>query len=294
MFTAQMFILLRLKDGLLILATTLELYLLMYPIRRMRLAKGAGVFYSIPFRTGKMPIFWVWILTVLLWIFTILLLVSSGITYRELASRLKLVVDTPVELPVPLSAFPKKIGQWVGKDVPIPQNIQNVAGNDAFLSRLFMSNLSNDWANVYIAYTAHPRTMLGHRPQICYVAGGWVHDSTEETDATSSTGREFPCLVHRFHRPSPETGEMVVLNFYIVNGQLTSDERVFSGVGWRTPNIDGNPARYVTQVQISSVVENSIRSVARDITELVLDYFPDENGKVRAVEYVEPSSDVKK
>ena len=287
MFTAQMVILLRLKDGLLILATTLELYLLMYPIRHKRMAKGAGVFYSIPFRTGKIPVFWVWILAVLL-------LVSSGITYRVLASRLKLVIDTPVELPVPLSAFPKKIGQWVGKDVPIPQNIQSVAGNDAFLNRLFMSNLSNDWANVYIAYTAHPRTMLGHRPQTCYVAGGWVHDSTELTDVTSSAGREFSCLLHRFHRPAPGTEEMVVLNFYIVNGQLTSDEKVFSGVGWRTPNIDGNPARYVTQVQISSVVENSVRSVARDIAELVLDYFPDENGKVRAVEYVELSSDVKK
>ena len=270
-----------------ILATTLELYLLMYPIRRKRLAKGEGIFYSIPFRAGKMPVFWVWILAVLL-------LVSSGITYRVLASRLKLVVDTPVELPVPLSAFPKKIGQWVGKDVQIPQNIQNVAGNDAFLSRLFMSNLSNDWANVYIAYTAHPRTMLGHRPQICYVAGGWVHDSTELTDMTSSAGREFSCLLHRFHRPAPETEEMVVLNYYIVNGRLTSDEKVFSGVGFRTPNIDGDPARYVTQVQISSVVENSVRLAARDIAELVLDFFPDENGKVRAVEYVEPSSEVKK
>ena len=287
MFTAQMIVLLRFKDGLLILATTLELYLLMYPIRRKRLAKRARVFYSIPFRTGKMPVFLVWILAVLL-------LVSSGITYRVLASRLKLVVDTPVELPVPLSAFPKKIGQWVGKDVPIPQNIQSAAGNDAFLNRLFMSNLSNDWANVYIAYTAHPRTMLGHRPQICYVAGGWVHDSTELTDVISSAGREFSCLLHRFHRPAPETEEMVVLNFYIVNGRLTSDEKVFSGVGWRTPNIDGNPARYATQVQISSVFENSVRSAARDIAELVLDYFPDANGKVRAVEYVEHSSDVRK
>jgi len=287
MFTAQMVILLRLKEGLLISATTLELYLLMYPIRRKRLAKGVGVFSSIPFRMGKMPIIWVWILAVLL-------LVCSGATYRVLASRLKLIVDTPVELPVPLSAFPKQIGLWAGKDVPIPPNIQRAAGNDAFLNRLFINKLSNQWANVYIAYTAHPRTMMGHRPQICYVAGGWVRESTELTKVTSSTGREIPCLLHRFRRPSPETEETVVLNFYIVNGQLTSDERVFSGVGWRTPNINGNPARYVTQVQISSLFENSVRSAARDITERVLDYFPDENGKVRAIEYVGTSSDVNK
>jgi hypothetical protein len=256
----------------------------MYPIGRKLLVQVAGVLYSIPYRAGKMPVFWVWILAVLL-------LVSSGITYRVLASHLKLVVDIPVELPVSLNAFPKQIGLWTGEDVPIPPNIQRAAGNDAFLNRLFINKSSNQWANVYIAYTAHPRTMMGHRPRICYVAGGWVHDGTELTSETSKTGRAIPCLLHRFRRPSPETEETVVLNFYIVNGRLTSDERVFSGVGFRTPNIDGDPARYVTQVQISSVFENSVRSAARDIAELVLDYFPDENGKVRAIEYVETSSD---
>jgi len=267
------------------LATTLELYPLMYPIRRKHLDNGKEIFDSIPFRTGKVLVF-------LVWIFAVLLLVSSGITYRVLASRLKLVVDNPVELPVPLSAFPKKIGNWAGKDVSIPVNIVRAAKNDAFLNRFFVNDVSNQWANVYIAYTAHPRTMLGHRPQICYVAGGWVHEDTKLTNVTSSAGREVPCLLHRFRRPSPETEETVVLNFYIVNGRLTSDERVFSGVGFRTPNIDGDPARYVTQVQISSVFENSVRSAAEDITEQVLDFFPDENGKVRAAKYVGTSSDV--
>ena len=112
-----------------------------------------------------------------------------------------------------------------------------------------------------------------------------MHESSRQTSVISNKGREFPCLLHRFHRPYPETEATVVLNFYIVNGQITSDEGVFSGVGWRTPNINGDPARYVTQVQISSVFENSIRSIARDIAEVILDYFPDENGNVRALEY---------
>jgi len=259
----------------------------MYSVRGKYLAITAEVFYSGPFRSGKISVFFVWIIAVLL-------LVSSGITYRALAARLKLVVGTPVELPVPLSAFPKQIGPWSGEDVPIPVNIQRVARNDAFLNRLFVNEARNQWANVYIAYTAHPRTMLGHRPQICYIAGGWVHDSSSQTVVTSNAGREFPCLLHRFHRPYPETEETVVLNFYIVNGQLTSDERVFSGVGWRTPNIDGDPARYVTQVQISSVFENSVRSAAEDIAEVVLDFFPDENGYVRALEYAGYSNAGKK
>jgi hypothetical protein len=259
----------------------------MYLVRHKHLIKVAEVFYSIPFRSGKIPVSFVWFIAVLL-------LISSGITYRVLAYRLNLVVSTPVKLPVPLSSFPKQIGQWSGEDVPIPKNIQLVARNDAFLNRLYTNKSSNRWANVYIAYTAHPRTMLGHRPQICYVAGGWVHESSGQTNVTSSEGREFPCLLHHFHRPYPETEATVVLNFYIVNGQITSDEGVFSGVGWRTPNINGDPAHYVTQVQISSVFENSIRSIAKDIEEVILDYFPDENGHVRALEYAGSTGSEKK
>jgi len=220
----------------------------------------------------------------------VILLMSCGITYRVLATRLRLVVETPVALPVLLTAFPKRIGPWLGKDVLIPLNIQRAAGNDASLKRLYTNDVNNQWVNVYIAYTAHPRTMLGHRPRICYVAGGWVHDTTQEVTIRSTTGRVVPCLIHRFHQPAPSNEEILVLNFYIVNGQLTSDDRVFSGVGWRTPNINGDPARYVTQVQVSSILENSIRTAAEDMVELILDFFPDEAGRVRAVEYGNSSS----
>ena len=256
----------------------------MYPIRRKQLVKRMEDFYEIHAAGGRVPTWFAWVLA-------LALCVSAGITYRLLASRSELVVGAPVMLPVPLTTFPKQIGHWIGEDVPIPENIQRVAGNDAFVNRLYSNKMSNQWANVYIAYTAHPRTMLGHRPQICYVAGGWVHDGTQTSTVSSIAGREIPCLVHRFHRPAPENEETVVLNFYVVNGRLTSDERVFSGVGWRTPNIGGDPARYVTQVQIGSVLENSIRAAAAEMAEKILEFFPDENGKVRAAQHVQAASD---
>jgi len=209
------------------------------------------------------------------------LLILSGIVYRVLACRLKLVVETPIKLPVPLNDFPTQISDWVGKNVPIPPNIQRVAGNDDFLNRLYIKELANQWANIYVAYSARPRTMLGHRPQVCYVGGGWIHDSTEHAEVISNSGRKIPCLIHRFHMPAPSYEERVVLNFYIVNGQLTNDESGFSGVGWRTPNIAGNTARYVAQVQISSVLENSVRILTKDITERILEFFPDETGSVQ-------------
>ena len=220
----------------------------------------------------------------LVWFLAMMLLIGFGIAYRALASRLRLVVDTPVALPVLLTAFPEQVGAWIGKDVPIPPNIERAAGNDAYLKRFYSNEVSNQWVNLYVAYTAHPRTMLGHRPRICYVAGGWVHDSTQMVTIISNAGRRVPCLIHRFHRPDPGKEEIIVLNFYIVNGQVTWDERVFSGVGWRTPNINGDPARYVTQVQISSILENSVRTAAEEMVELILEFFPDREGKVKAAE----------
>jgi hypothetical protein len=215
---------------------------------------------------------------------SLVLMILSGAAYRVLASRLKLVVETPIELPVLLSSFPVQIGGWVGKDVPIPPNIQRVAGNDDFLNRLYINESANQWANIYIAYSARPRTMLGHKPEVCYVGGGWIHDSTELSEVISDSGRRIPYRIHHFHMPAPSYEERVVLNFYILNGQITNDESDFSSVGWRTPNIAGNAARYVAQVQISSVLENSIRAAAKDMTELILDFFPDKNGEVKATD----------
>jgi hypothetical protein len=230
-------------------------------------------------RTRKVNIY-----TLIVWFLAFILVAASGLTYRVLTLHLKHITETPLVLPIPLSSVPTELGTWAGKDVPIPQNIQRVTGNDDFINRLYINNLNNEWVNVYIAYTARPRTMLGHRPEVCYVGGGWVLDSTQPAQVISVGGRKIPCQIHNFHRPSPESEQITVLNFYIVNGCLTSDESVFSGLGWRTPNIAGNPARYVAQVQISSVLENSVRRAASDMTEVIRDFFPDENGKLKAAE----------
>ena len=219
------------------------------------------------------------------WMLAILLLLCAGIVYRITAQQLQLVVDTSIKLPYPLSTFPTEVGNWSGKDVPIPYTIQQAAGNDDFLSRFYINELTKEWANVYIAYSARPRMMLGHKPQVCYVGNGWILDSTESSKVISPSGTTIPCLVHRFHKPAPDNMKVVVLNFYILNGQIISDESSFSGVGWRTPNIAGNPARYVAQVQISSVQESSVCLAAKDMTDLMITFFPDENGKVKATEY---------
>ena len=228
------------------------------------------------------------------WLLAVAALLLAGAVYRVAASHLRAIVENPIILPVPLNSFPLRIDGWVGKNVPISETVQSVAGTDDFLNRLYVDKANNQWANVYVAYTARPRTMLGHQPAACYVASGWIHESTKQSHFVSSSGRTIPSLIHRFRNPGLHNYEVVVLNFYIVNGLVTDNEAVFTGIGWRTPNIDGNPARYVTQVQISSILENSVRRAAKDMADLMLDFFPDENGRVRAIEYANATSGVLK
>jgi hypothetical protein len=226
-----------------------------------------------------------------IWILAVLLLVSSGITYRLLASHFELLFDTPISLPVPLSGFPSEVGDWVGQDIPIAETTKEYMEKnfaDDFLSRRYTNAATGAWADVYIVYcSSRPGGILGHRPRVCYPANGWVCDSTEPSQFISRSGRQISCLIHRFHKPAPAYEQTVVLNFYILNGQITTDENGFSGPWGRRPNIAGDPARYVAQVQISSVLENSIRTAAKDMTDLVLDYLPDENGKVRGADLKE-------
>jgi len=219
--------------------------------------------------------------SLLIWAAAIASMWLAGAIYREQASVLERFVQKPVALENPLKTFLFNVSGWTGRDIELADTIQQTAGNDDFLNRLYVNKASDKWVNLYIAYSARPRTMLGHRPKACYVAAGWVHDSTEQSQFTDLYGRKIPCLIHRFHKPAPDSRQIIVLNFYILNGRFTNSEKGFSGLGWRTPNIKGSPARYVMQVQISSALENCIREAAEDLTPLVLDCLPDKQGSVK-------------
>jgi len=233
-----------------------------------------------------------------IWTLAILLSISGGITYRVLASHLKYLASNPIKLSIPLSAFPTKIGDWVGMELPIPTTTKEYMEKnfaDDFLSRRYTNRTNSTWADVYVVYcSSRPGGILGHQPRVCYPAHGWLHDSTEPSQFTSRIGQRVRCLIHRFHKPAPVYEQTVVLNFYILNGQVTADEKDFSGLLGRRPNIAGDPARYVAQVQISSVLENSIRTAAEDMTDLILDFLPDKNGVVRASQHIAKTSDAVK
>ncbi|MBN1507617.1 MAG: exosortase-associated EpsI family protein [Sedimentisphaerales bacterium] len=214
------------------------------------------------------------------------LLIGAGIGYRAIASRLRSIRDNPVTLPVPLSAIPIRIDSWVGQEKPLETTTDAYMRStfaDDYVSRQYTNTKNRIWADVYVVYcSSYPGGLLGHKPDVCFPAHGWICDHTSPTQVTTRSGQTINCLSHQFHKPAPSYGQVFVLSFYVLNGQITLRERDFSGVFDRTPNISGNPARYVAQVQISSVYEPSARSAACDLVDVILTYLPDRHGFVKA------------
>jgi len=224
----------------------------------------------------------------------VLLLIAAGTAYRAVASGIKAILSAPVELPVPLSAIPLRISGWAGDELAIPtvtKTYMEANFADDYISRRYMNKEEGLWADVYVVYcSSNPGGILGHQPLVCFPAHGWVHDQTVPSEIVSRSGRAVRCLIHRFHTPSPPFRQEVVLSFYVVNGQITLSERDFSTFLGRRPNISGDPARYIAQVQISSALEHSARAAASEMVDLILGFLPDQDGRVKAADLQDKSA----
>lgn len=219
----------------------------------------------------KRSIFWVCLLA-----FSFLFL--SGFSYRLIANKLQLLTNTPVKLGIGLSDIPMNIGAWTGEDVPLPEMVVKITGNDDYINRLLRRQGGAEWVNVYLAYSARPRTMIGHRPEVCYAGAGWIHEGSKKGEFRRRFGEKSDCMIHFFHFPGKKVRRRVVLNFYVVNGIIMLSESGFSGLSWRSPNIKGDAANYVAQIQVTSELENTVLSATEQICDTILDYLPDAFG----------------
>jgi len=208
-------------------------------------------------------------------------LLTAGYAYRVTARHLDALVKEPILPAIPLSVIPYQIGTWEGEDQPLSETILEVAGNDDYINRSYQDSDTGLYVNLYVAFTGQPRNMLGHRPRVCYVGAGWVHDGTEQQEIVLEQGEVIPVLLHYFHKPTPEKTRVVVLNYYLINGTVTSDYRDFSGIVWRLPTFSRKQIRYVAQVQVSSTSATAVRAFAPDIAPLIRSFMPVDYGQVK-------------
>jgi hypothetical protein len=219
----------------------------------------------------------------LVWLLSVALLVSSGGVYRLLAHEHEHFMDNPITLPVPLTQFPQTLFGWTGEVLPIPATTEEYMRKnfaDDYFSRRYVNKGTGQYADLYVVYcSSEPGGILGHQPLVCYPSAGWTWDQTTPSQIATRSGCKINCLIHRFHKRGPPYKETVVVNFYVLNGRISVREKDFSGFWARRPNIAGNRARYVAQVQAASEMESSAVALARDTTDMILSFLPDADGK---------------
>jgi len=180
-------------------------------------------------------------------------MLSFGVGYRVLAARLAAPVDTISLSPEALERLPLQLGDWTGRKVPLDEATVRATDTDAHVNRSYSRQNSPESIWLYIAYGVRVRDLAPHRPEVCYTGAGWTLMDRHSAELTLSDGMELPCNVLQFSRGSLNKQRVVVLDYYIVDGQYCRDVSQLRLKAWRGSGAIG----YVAQVQIvASVAPN--------------------------------------
>ncbi len=176
------------------------------------------------------------------------LMFISSAAYRVLAARLEAPVNTPSLSSAALERLPLQFDSWNGKDVPLDEAIVQATDTEAHINRIYSRGNSSEYISLYIAYGVRARDLAPHRPEVCYTGAGWALIDKRFMGLPLGDGMELPCMALQFSRGALETKKIVLLNYYIVDGQYCRDVSLLRSKAWR----GSGTVRYVAQVQIAA------------------------------------------
>jgi len=182
-----------------------------------------------------------------------LLMLVFGLGYRVLAARLEAPLNTTPISPAALQRLPLQIGDWMGREVPLDEAIVRATDTDAHINRSYSRNNGLEFISLYIATGVKARDLMPHRPEVCYTGAGWTLMVKRSMELPLSDGTELPCNVMQFSRGALNTEKVMVLDYYIVDGQYCSDVSLLRSKAWR----GSGTVRYVAQVQIATSIQSN-------------------------------------
>lgn len=122
----------------------------------------------------------------------------------------------------PLSAFPERIGEWVGDDQPIAPDIRKVLGPGDFLSRTYRLGPDTPPVSLFLAYFPSQRTGdTIHSPKNCLPGSGWVPVQIGRVTVPGINDR--PMTINRYV-VAKDGVQAVVLYWYQAHNRVTPSE----------------------------------------------------------------------
>jgi EpsI family protein len=179
-----------------------------------------------------------------------------GVAYRVVAARLAAPVEaTPIAQEV-LDRLPLQIGRWKGRDVPLDKAIIRETDTDALVNRRYVHESGLKSVSFYVAAGVRTRDLMPHRPEVCYTGSGWTLVERHAQELSLSDAGKLPCNVFQFSRGALSMQKVVVLYYYIVDGQYYADVSSLRSKAWRGSGAVG----YVAQVEIVALITQTLSS----------------------------------
>jgi EpsI family protein len=173
------------------------------------------------------------------------LMLSSGGAYRLAAAYLDRPTDSvPLARGTLAKAFPLQIGGWQGRERPVEEAVVEGADCDDYISRAYARGAES--VQLWVAYGVRARDLMPHRPEVCYPGNGYTLEDSHSLELPIGNGQKLDCRTYQFSRGGFGAGQMIVLNYYIVDGQYSPDVSLL-----RSRAMRGSSAiRYMAQVQV--------------------------------------------
>lgn len=190
------------------------------------------------------------------------ILFAWGVVHRVLAARLAAPMGrNPIRSEV-LERLPLQIGDWTGQDVPLSEEIILATNTDAHINRRYYKANASKSVMLYIACGVKARDLMPHRPEVCYTGAGWILTDKRTAELPLTDETTLPCNIMQFSRGSLSKEKVIVLDYYIVDGQYCEDVSLLRSKAWR----GSGTVDYVAQVQIvTPVVEAFSADSARKV-----------------------------
>ncbi len=173
-----------------------------------------------------------------------------GLVYHVLATQIAAPGDsTPID-PCALEHFPLEIEEWTGQEVSMDKEIIRATDTDAHLNRRYSRLNGLEHISFYIACGVRARDLMPHRPEVCYTGSGWTLAHNNILELPLPDNNILPCNIMLFSGGGLGAEKVMVLYYYIVDGQYCQDVSLLRSKIWRGSGAVG----YVAQVQITTAV----------------------------------------
>jgi EpsI family protein len=195
-------------------------------------------------------------------------LLASGMAYRTLASYYTRVAAGSQLPPRALERLPMELGGWRGRDVPLDAQIIKATGTDQILSRNYFRSDGGASVSLLISYGIRLRDLLPHRPEVCYTTHGWTLRRTGHDTLVAGDRGSLPCEINAFDRAGISAEALVVLHYYLVDGQYCEDVSLLRSMVWKKDTASHYCAQIQVAVRVNPLAPDMAEAVAKSFAGL--------------------------